>query len=336
MDALIQNGIDWIIAIQSLGSWLELPMEFFTFLGSENFFFIVLPLIYWSVDAGLGLRVAFILATSDSLKFVFKLLFAGPRPYWISPQVQALSVENSFGIPSGHAQDAAALWSTMAARAHRAGKRWVWIAAVALVFFIGFSRLYLGMHFVHDVIAGWLVGYAILLAFLRFWDPVAAWLKTKTPGQQVMIAFLVSLLMIVTGVLSSLPLDGYVFPAAWAGNALRSGPLPAPASIEGIFTTAGSLFGLAAGVAWIAVRGGYQTAGPLEKRALRYVIGLIGVVILWEGLGAVIPRGETWLPLILRYIRYTLVGFWITAGAPWLFFHFNLARRPNIQDVSLL
>jgi len=308
-------------------------MEFFTFLGSDNFFFIVLPLVYWSVDAGVGLRVAFILATSDSLKVIFKLLFADPRPYWISPRVQALSAESSFGIPSGHAQNAAALWSIMAAGVR---KRWAWITAFVLVFFIGFSRLYLGVHFVHDVIAGWLVGYAILLAFMRFWDPVAAWLKTKTPGQQVMIAFLVSLLIIVTGVLSSLHLDGYVFPAAWTENALRSGPLPEPASIEGIITTAGSLFGLAAGAAWIASWGGYQTAGPVEKRALRYVIGLIGVVILWEGLGAVLPRGETWLPLILRYIRYALVGFWITAGAPWLFFHFNLARRPNIQDVSLL
>ena len=50
--------------------------------------------------------------------------------------------------------------------------------------------------------------------------------------------------------------------------------------------------GLAAGAAWIASRGGYQTSGPLEKRALRYVIGLIGIMILWDGLGEVFPRGE--------------------------------------------
>ena len=53
MGALIQNGIDWILAIQSLGSWLEYPMKFLTSLGSENFFFLVLPLIYWSVDSRL-------------------------------------------------------------------------------------------------------------------------------------------------------------------------------------------------------------------------------------------------------------------------------------------
>lgn len=323
MGALIQNGIDWIISIQSLGSWLELPMEFFTFLGSENFFFIVLPLIYWSVDAGIGLRVGFVLAASDSLKFIFKLLFAGPRPYWVSPQVEALSAENSFGVPSGHAMDAAALWGAMAAGAN---KRWAWITAVVLALLIGFSRLYLGMHFVHDVLLGWLIGYLLLFLFLRFWDPVAAWLKGKTLGQQIRIAFLVSFLPIVIGMGSSLRLGNYAFPVAWTENALRSGPLPEPASIEGIFTSGGSLFGLAAGAAWIASRGGYRAEGPLEQRALRYVIGLLGIMILWFGLGEVFPRGETLLPLVLRYLRYSLVGFWVTGGAPWLFFHFKLAR----------
>ena len=327
MDILTQNGVDWIVAIQSLGGWLELPMKFFTFLGYENFFFLVLPLLYWSVDAGLGLRIALVLATSDYLNGIVKLLFAAPRPYWVSARVKPLSAESSFGIPSGHAQSAAALWGIMAARVN---KRWAWITAFLLAFFIGFSRLYLGVHFVHDVIAGWLIGYAILFAFLRLWDPVAAWLKTKTLVQQVMIAFVISLVMIAIGAWSTARLKGYVFPAEWVDNARRAGPLPDPVSIEGIFTSTGSLFGLAAGVAWIASRGGYQTAGPMDKRALRYVIGLIGIMVLWYGLGDVFPRGETMIPLVLRYIRYSLVGFWVTAGAPWLFFHFKLADRPKM------
>ena len=327
MDTLIENGIDWIIAIQSLGSWLELPMEFFTFLGQENFFFLVLPFIYWSVDAGLGLRVAFILATSNYLNSIIKLIFASPRPYWVSAHVEPLSLESSFGTPSGHAQNAAAVWGIMAAGVNR---RWAWIAALALAFVIGVSRLYLGMHFVHDVLLGWLIGLAILVAFLRLWDPVAAWLTTKTLAQQILMAFGVSLLMIIVSVLVRLPLNAYVFPATWTDNALRAGPLPDPVSIEGIFTSAGSLFGLAAGAAWIASRGGYQTAGSLKKRALRYVIGLAGILILWFGLGEVFPRGETAIPLLLRYIRYSLVGAWITGLAPWLFFHFKLVRYPKL------
>jgi membrane-associated phospholipid phosphatase len=327
MDILVQNGINWILAIQSLGSWLELPMQFFTFLGQEDFFFLVLPLVYWSVDAKVGLQIAFILTTSNYLNAIVKMFFAAPRPYWVSAQVEPLSVETTFGIPSGHAQNAAAVWGTLAAGFH---KRWAWVAAILLTFFIGFSRLYLGMHFLHDVLLGWLLGILLLFAFLRFWDPVAAWLKQKTLSQQVMSAFVVSLLMIAIGFLSYMPLNAYVFPVEWTDNALRVGPLPDPVSVEGILTSAGSLFGLAAGVAWIMAQGGYEVSGPLEKRALRYVIGLIGIMILWYGLGEVFPRGETLIPLVLRYIRYSLVGFWVTGGAPWLFFHFKLARYPKM------
>ena len=324
MDILIENGIDWIIAIQSLGSWLKLPMEFFTFLGNENFFFLVLPLIYWSIDAGVGLRVAFILTTSNYLNTIVKVLFVAPRPYWISSKVEPLSIEHTFGIPSGHAQNSAAIWGTMAAGVQGAGKRLAWITAFVLMFLVGFSRLYLGMHFVHDVLLGWLIGLTLLFVFLKLWDPVADWLKQQALLQQVMIAFIISLLIIAAGILFTAPLNAYVFPVEWTDNALRAGPVPDPVSIEGIFTSAGSLFGLAAGAAWIAARGGYQASGPLEKRALRYVIGLVGVMILWFGLGQVFPDGETVIPLILRYLRYSLVGFWVTAGAPWLFFHFNL------------
>ncbi|MGE5774876.1 MAG: phosphatase PAP2 family protein [Chloroflexota bacterium] len=332
MDVLTQTGIDWVLAVQSLGGWLEYPMKFLTALGSENFFFLVLPLIYWSVDAGLGLRVAFILVTGTSLSCSVKLLFASPRPYWVSTAVQPGSVESTFGLPSAHAQNSAALWGTMAAAApsRNRWRQWAWPVAVLLALLVGISRLYLGMHFAHDVIAGWLIGYTFLFAFLKFWDPVIAWLKTKTLRQQVALAFVFSLALIVLGLLSSLHLNGYAFPAEWTENALRAGPLPEPDSVEDIFTAAGTFFGFAVGAAWIASRGGYQVDGPLAKRALRYVIGLIGVMILWEGLGAVLPRGDALIPLLLRFIRYSLVGFWMIGGAPWLFFHFNLARKPNI------
>lgn len=327
LDTLVQLGVNWIVAIQLLGGWLEAPMKFFSFLGSENFFFLTLPLIYWSIDAGLGLRVAVILIASNSLKPVFKMFFAGPRPYWVSPQVKAFVAEGSFGVPSGHAQDAVALWGMMASGARR---RWAWIAAFTLAFLIGFSRLYLGVHFVHDVLAGWLIGGLLLWAFLRFWDPAAAWLQTKSFGQQVLIAFLLSLLVIALGALVVGRLDGYTLPAEWRENALRAGELPDPVSMEGTLTSAGTLFGLAVGVAWLATRGGYQTSGPVAKRALRYVIGLVGVLLFWKGLDFVFPSGEDFIGFIFRYLRYSLVGLWISAGAPYLFFHFKLASKPKM------
>jgi membrane-associated phospholipid phosphatase len=327
LEPIIQIGIQWIISIQSLGGWLETPMQFFTFLGSENFFYLVLPLIYWSIDASLGLRVGFILITSASFNSMVKAWIAGPRPYWVSDKVIPYSVENSFGVPSGHAQNAVSVWGLIAASIR---KPWAWITAAVLVILIGFSRWYLGMHFIHDGILGWLLGILVLGVFLRFGDAVGAWFKTKSLGQQIGIAFGASLLLILLGWVSTLHLRGYTFPVEWADNALRAGPLPAPVSIEGFFSSGGTLFGFVVGLAWLATRGGYQVSGPVGKRAIRYVIGLIGVLLFWRGLDLIFPSSEDFIGYFFRYFRYSLVGLWISAGAPYLFFHFKLAEKAKM------
>jgi membrane-associated phospholipid phosphatase len=312
------------VAIQGLGAWLEAPMQFFSFLGNENFFLLILPLLYWSVDAGLGLRVGLVLLTSNYFNGIFKMLFAGPRPYWVSERVIPFSAESSFGVPSGHAQNAVGVWGTIAARVR---KPWAWTIAVLLMFFIGFSRWYLGVHFVHDGLLGWLIGGVLLWGFMKFWGSVGAWLKQKKLGTQILIAFIVSMLFVALGAFSVGRLEPYTFPEEWRDNARRaSDELPAPVSMEGSLTSAGTLFGLAVGAAWMASRGGFQAEGPVGKRALRFVVGLIGVLILWRGLGLVFPDQADFISHLLRYVRYTLVGFWVSGGAPWLFFRFRLAN----------
>ena len=71
MQVLIENGIAFIIALQSaMGNVFIAPMRFFSYFGNEEFFMLVLPLIYWSIDSALGLRVGFILLTSNLLNHI--------------------------------------------------------------------------------------------------------------------------------------------------------------------------------------------------------------------------------------------------------------------------
>jgi membrane-associated phospholipid phosphatase len=324
MQNLIESGIALVISLQNAGDWLIAPMRFFSQLGTEDFFFLVLPLIYWSIDSALGLRVGMILVTSSMLNYIGKILFAGPRPYWVSSDVRALWVETSFGAPSGHAQHAMTVWGIIAASLRRT---WVWMVCGLLIFFIGFSRIHLGSHFPFDVVMGWLFGAVILWTFMRFWDPVASWLSGKSFGQQVGIAFIVSMIFVVSGLAVISLRSDYQLPAEWMANAIRGGnEVPVPVDANGIFTSAGTFFGLAFGLAWINLSGGYQATGPLWMRALRYVIGLLGVLILWMGLGEVFPRGDGALVYSLRFVRYALVGWWVTGGAPWVFNRFKLVE----------
>jgi membrane-associated phospholipid phosphatase len=313
LQTLIDFGISLIITLQGMGDWLIAPMRFFSYLGNEEFFLLVLPLIYWSVDSALGLRVGIILVTGSLFNNIFKLIFAGPRPYWVSSHVRALwTTETSFGIPSGHAQNAVGVWGTIA------------------MFLIGFSRIFLAAHFPHDVILGWLLGAVLLWAFTRFWEPLAAWLSPKPLNHQIFIAFAVSLMFIVLGLGATTLRSGYQVPQEWIDNATQAkAELPAPIDPNSTFTSAGIFFGLAVGTAWIRSIGGYQASGPIQKRALRYIVGLIGVLILYFGLSYIFPRGDGFIFYTLRFIRYGLIGWWVAGGAPWIFMKFNLAERVN-------
>jgi hypothetical protein len=263
---------------------------------------------------------------TGGLNDILKLAFHGPRPYWYSTQVKALSSETSFGVPSGHSQTAAGLWGMLAAEMKRP---WAWGVAVFLIFMIGLSRLYLGVHFVHDVLAGWALGVLVLWIFLRWWDGLAEWANQKSFGQQVGLAFAFSLIMVILGVLAFGNLRGWTLPATWVENAKLTGAekLPEPVTLNNTITSAAVLFGMLAGLAWLNLQGGFRVQGSLAHKAARFIVGFLGVLVLYLGLKMIFPSGDTVIAYVLRYLRYTLLGLWIFAGAPWLFLKLKLAQK---------
>jgi len=312
-----------VIAFQSIGDWLVAPMKFFSFLGAEEFYILIFPILYWSIDAKLGILVGASTLFSGGLNFILKIPFLGPRPYWISTNVKPLWGEIYFGIPSGHAQNSVVVWGTMASYLR---KIWAWVIAIFLILMIGLSRVYLGAHFVIDTVAGWLVGALLLWLLLHYWDTIVTWAKKQSLGQQIGYAFLVSAGMVLVGWLFIFLNRDFVIPETWIVNASRAGGEEiAPLALSTIITPAATLFGLLAGIAWLAPRGGWQASGPVWMRASRYLVGLIGVLVIWYGLGLVFPRGEALLPIVLRYVRYSLLGLWVTAGAPLVFMKLKLS-----------
>jgi membrane-associated phospholipid phosphatase len=100
------------------------------------------------------------------LNISLKYIFERARPdIW-----NQLVTETSFSFPSGHAMASAALALSFAYIAWRKGYRAVIAVSAALyVAVIGFSRLYLGVHYPTDILAGWLVSTAwVLLMILTY------------------------------------------------------------------------------------------------------------------------------------------------------------------------
>ena len=323
MEALIEMEIIFTTLMQNLGSWLETPMQAFSFLGSEMFFLLIMPALYWSIDPIIGFRAGMMLILSGGLNTALKMFFHTPRPFWVDGSVKALTSETSFGLPSGHSQNSAAIWGMVA---HTTRQRVAMIIAVIVVFFIGFSRIYLGVHFLHDVLTGWLAGILLVILYLSVEKPVANYLKTKALGFQLLAAMLFSLFFVLLGKLGSSIGNQWSLPGEWISNALAAEvEAPDPFNMEGMITIAGVTFGFLAGYAlWFNRYKQYQINCSALKRILRYVVGLIGIVILYFGLKLVLPEEPVLVGALLRYLRYALIGFWVTYLAPWIFCRLHL------------
>ena len=247
MEELLNSGIGIILAFQSWGEWLLIPMNFFSFLGTEDFYILALPVIYWSLDAALGLRVGVIMLLSSGFNTIFKFAFHSPRPYWVNTDVQPLSAETSFGLPSGHAQNAMSIWGMVGTYFR---KNWVWAVSIFIILGISLSRLHLAIHFPLDTVVGLLLGFILLVSVNRAWNPVGAWAKEQPLTKQIFAALVGSLLLLFVGVFVAWIFRDWTLPAAWEQAASRAGDeILHPYSIGGLISSAATLFGLLAGLA---------------------------------------------------------------------------------------
>ena len=106
----------------------------------------------------------FVLATvlgGTALNSLLKLAFARPRPDLVTPLTQVLTLS----FPSGHAALSAICYLTLGAllaqtQTSRAIRIHFIATAMVLTLLVGVSRIYLGVHYPTDVLAGWCIGIA--------------------------------------------------------------------------------------------------------------------------------------------------------------------------------
>lgn len=327
MENIWNTGIATTLLAQSAGKWLEPPMHYASLLGTEGFYLVFLVLFYWCIDASAGIRLGLMLMLSDSVNTFFKLLFHHPRPYWYSADVRPYSIENSFGLPSGHAQHAVSMWGTIAVL--YPGRR-LRLAAAMVILLISFSRVYLGVHFYTDVLLGWVLGLALLFSVARFFTPVTERLKRLNLSAQIVLAAFISGAVFAIQVIPLLINSGWVFPEVWMNNINSAVPgteTPDPRRISGIVSVSGAAFGYGAGLALVYRSGGFSAEGTLKQKCARFAAGLVIGVLIYSGLKVILPHGDSTAAEFCRYIRYAFTGLWIAWGAPYLFIRLGLAGK---------
>jgi len=290
-------GIEVIVAVQAYHNpAMDILFNAFSFLGSEEFYAVLLPLFYWCLDKSLGQRFAYLLLLSGYANAALKELFGHPRPYEYDPRVFRLdhtSPENlGYGLPSGHTQSALTVYGYIAYWFRR---RWLTWTCVALVISIGFSRIYLGAHFPSDVLGGLVAGGVCLGLFVWLEPGVTGWLAARPAAAQLGLAVVGPIVLLL--------------PHYSSNNALSA---------------AGVLIGLGIGIVVESRTLRFRSDGPFKRRAVRFLVGIAGVLVLRGGLRLVFPGEATAFYTLFRVLRYGLVGLWVTLVGPWVFHRLGL------------
>ncbi|MFI7634713.1 phosphatase PAP2 family protein [Nonomuraea sp. NPDC049400] len=317
LDELHMMELEPIVWLQRWSDAVRPVMEGVSVFGTDTFFLVCLPVLYWCVNPALGVRLGLTVLVSAGTNAVAKLALHQPRPYWIDAGIQPFSVESgSFGLPSGHAQIGTAGVTRLAAAA---GRPWAWWTGAAVIGLVCLSRVYLGVHFISDVVAGVLLGLAVLVLVLKLERPATAWWRRQALWVQLTGSVAVSGALLAAAVLANAPYAGWSPPVAWS-----SAGTIAPESLDTIVAMSGGLFGMLAGTSIMDRLGWFDAGGPLGVRAARWLLGSLVAGLIWHAQREVLPQTG-----VTRYAGYALLALWVQVGAPVTFIRLGLMSRES-------
>lgn len=299
MDIILQWGLNFIVMIQRVESpLLDSFFRVITSLGDELFYLLFFPFLLWCVDFYLGIRVGIIFLLSIYVNTGLKEIFQQPRPFDILAEIQKVHA-SGYGFPSGHAQSSLVVWGSIA---YWEKQIWIRNLSILLILLIGFSRIYLGVHFPTDILGGWLFGGLILgLSYFIF-------LKIKLDFIQRNMIFKIIGITLFPVILLQ----------------FQSSP--------DIISSMAALTGVGYGLLFFSSSIGGIRPGNWLQRLFSFLVGIIGIGILYFGLKLMLPlEGQPFYQLS-RFFRYLLLGMWISFGAPRLFIQTGLAHQ--VEKIS--
>lgn len=258
--------------------FLDIVFQLITMMGEDIFFMFVTAAIYWCIDKELGYKVGFVTLTSAAINCGVKDVFKIPRPIG-EPGIRSLRVHTAEGysFPSGHTQNTTTLWIFFMLQFRR---RWLYITGVLMIFLVGISRLYLGVHTPLDVMGGIIIGTVWVLV----WNSVFNQSKNHMNKR----------IIIIMVVLASIGLlvfkDANYYKVVGALTGLLTGYLIEPRYIK------------------------FEVKASLFQQILKIFFGLGVVYVLRLFLKSALPQ-----TLISDYFRYLILLLWVTIAAPLIF-----------------
>lgn len=202
--------IEFIQQIRS--PFIDEIFKFLNLFDTPIFYLILFPMLWIGYSYRFGAKVFFILMLSAIVNDFIKNIFMLPRPYILDPNVGIIHVLSNYGMPSGAAQTAVILPLLLIDQFKK--RKWPIVLGVNYFFWISLSRLYLGVHFLTDIVVGWFIGFLLFLVYLYGFPLIEKAIK-KHKSKNVLFIALVCL--IVLSLIPILNIRFFAFLAVFIG-----------------------------------------------------------------------------------------------------------------------
>jgi len=273
--------------------FLDTLIGLITRLGEETIGIFLMCLFFWCISK----KVAYVIGVSFFLSGLtvqgMKILFRIERPWVIDPTFVpvpgAIEYATGYSFPSGHTQSAAAFYGSLGAMAKQMPLKIVLFAVPVLV---AFSRMYLGVHTLEDVVVSLIITFLLIFISVKILSSETICMKRELIISSVIILYAIAVIIIAATLYSNGTIeDRYI------ADCLKA---------------AGAGIGFAVGMFLERVYIKFSTKTKnLPMQALKFVIGIIGVIAFQEGLKYIIGTG-----FIVDMFRYFLMISWVTILFP--------------------
>lgn len=267
--------------------------------GDEIFFIGVAMILFWCVNKKYGFKLMNVYLLSCITMASIKSIVKRPRPFENTPVKSIGAPTDGYSFPSGHSHSMGSLTTQLSMRY----KKWyVIVPGIIMTALVMLSRLYLGQHYLSDVLVGCALGVG--MAFLLTW--LYKFVENKEDKFMYVIVPLCVIVAVVCSILNI--------------------------SSENLYTVCGAYAMITVCYALEKKYIGLDPKTSLGKQIIKIIVGSISVLATKELLKLLLVAIGWIHPLVYCTLRYAIVVFVAMFLMPWIFKKLRLEKNSDEQS----